>query len=300
MMRAFSFDNILLICKKSMYQLYFLDREPENGEHQFNAEDMARLEQAHTAHLETLAAVEKALAARNLRYREVCRGQPVDCRGYDFVIAVGGDGTLIEASRGLEDQPLLGVNSDPERSWGHFCCTDKAGFPRLLDELLAAKARFLRLTRLKLRLDGELLAVTGMNEVLVSHQRPAAMSLYHLRVGEIEETQRGSGLWISTAAGSTGAILSAGGRIMRPRSRRLQYLPRELFRGDDQHYRLKGGIVAPDQSVRVQSRMREGMISLDGSHYRLPFGFGHRLEVTRAARPLRLVVTGNEGIGKVK
>ena len=295
-MRNRTLDNVLLVYKKSLYRLYFLEKRTRPPEHWFSPVDLAKFEASHRAHEMALAAVKAVLSARGVRFHCVYRARHVDYADHDFVIAVGGDGTLIEAARAVGSQPVLGVNSDPGRSHGHFCCTDHAHFGAMLDAVLAGTARTLKLNRMALKLDDQPLPVTVMNELLVSHERQAAMSLYWLMAGNREEYQRGSGLWISTAVGSTGAIRSAGGRLLSPRSRRLQFLARELFRGGGREYLLSRGFVTPGDKLMVQSAMREGMLFLDGCHYRIPFGFGRTLEASSADCPLHLIVTGREGV----
>lgn len=295
-MPKYTLDHVLLVYKKSLYRIYFLEQRTRPPEHWFSPVDLVRFEAAHRAHEQALAAVQAVLTRRGIRCRSVYRARHVDYRAHDFVIAVGGDGTLIEAARAVGRQPVLGVNSDPGRSHGHFCATDGARFEGMLDAVIAGTARTMKLNRMALKLDDQPLPVTAMNELLVCHERPAAMSLYWLKAGHREEYQRGSGLWISTAVGSTGAIHSAGGALLSPRSHRLQFLARELFRGGGREYLLDRGFVAPGDTLLVQSAMREGMLYLDGCHYRIPFGFGRTLEARAADCPLNLIVTGREGV----
>ena len=94
-------------------------------------------------------------------------------------------------------------------------------------------------------LDGEPESLYILNDILVAHQCPAAMSRYRISVDGQCEEQYGSGVWISTAAGSTAGILSAGGRVMRPGSKRIQYMSRELFDRPDTAYSLRGGTIDP-------------------------------------------------------
>ncbi|HOD00235.1 MAG TPA: NAD(+)/NADH kinase, partial [Myxococcota bacterium] len=50
---------------------------------------------------------------------------------FDLVIAVGGDGTVLDIARFIRNTPLLAVNSSPSTSFGHFCATTSEGFPSL-------------------------------------------------------------------------------------------------------------------------------------------------------------------------
>ena len=118
-----------------------------------------------------------------------------------------------------------------------------------------------------------------LNDALVCHTVPAAMSRYLLTVGKTTEAQRSSGLWISTAAGSTGAVRSSGGLELPIFSTRFQYQPRELFEGHGARYKLKGGALSENERLKVVSQMHEGRIYLDGAHVCLPFEYGARLDV---------------------
>ncbi|RMD79981.1 MAG: hypothetical protein D6820_07410 [Lentisphaerae bacterium] len=287
--------RVLIVYKKSKYQLYFLEqRESLRGLERIDEGEKQRLYESHRVHEETLAYVEDVLRQEGVDYQSMYRAGVHDVRGVEIVISVGGDGTLIEAARYMENQQLLGVNSDPQRSVGYFCAGTRANFRELLKQALAGTLREIRLCRMELILDGIRLPELVMNELLIAHERPSAMSRYELCIGDIREVHYGSGLWLSTAAGSSGAIYSAGGRQQPPRSRRLQFLARELFQKRERGYRLVHGFVGEGQSVFVRSLMREGEIWLDGSHIRHPFGYGAVLEARLAKFPLRLLVTGNE------
>lgn len=205
------------------------------------------------------------------------------------MIAVGGDGTFLEAARGVRDEPILGVNSNPGRSVGSFCAAEAATFERVFLRFVRGKARRQRLHRIQPKINGRPAGPPVLNELLVTHRRPAAMSRYWLRVGKRREEQRSSGLWIATAAGSTGAIRSAGGRLLSRRSSRIQYRPRELYSGGQVRYQLRGGVVPVHRPVRVGSLMKEGLVCLDGDHVTFPFRYGDRLEISASDHPLHLI-----------
>jgi NAD+ kinase len=129
--------------------------------------------------------------------------------------------------------------------------------------------------------------IEGLNDVLICHANPAAMSRYTIRIGTVCEEHRNSGIWFSSAAGSTGAIFSAGGRRMPLESRQVQYMPRELYYTKKILYRLKGGFSG--QSVTVTSHMTHGCIFIDGAHNKLPFGYGKKAIVSPSPNYIRLI-----------
>lgn len=293
-------ENVLVIYKKSIYQLYFDEHRQQliNAHNVFADDDIARFAASHESHCETRKIVGAVLRKHGVRFKEIYRASTVDYSACDFVISVGGDGTFLEAARKITDQPILGVNSDPERSIGAFCSTSGATFEAVFETVLAGKFRTRKLHRMSLVHDGVEQSVAALNDIMIAHASPAAMSKYRLMVGDVVEEQRGSGLWICTAAGSTGGILSAGGRKMALGSKRLQYRPRELFRGAASQYpvqakrrgfQLPGGIVAAEAPVTVESRMREGYAFVDGAHFKLPLPYNSRLEVLNSKYPLKVV-----------
>jgi NAD+ kinase len=251
-----------------------------------------RLHGADREHARTVAAVRQALRERELDAEEI-GGDALPRQGErlgraDLVIPIGGDGTLLGASHYVATGALLGVNSAPGDSIGHFCCTRRALFAATLDAVLEGRRRPVELARLALRLDGRLLREPALNDVLVAHPVPAATTRYRLTVGGRTEEHRSSGIWISTAAGSTAGIRSAGGRVMPRGSRRLQYLVRELLREPGRRYRLPRGFVAPAARLTVSSKMPEGLLWIDGARTIYPFPFGARLDVDTSAPPLRI------------
>src|SRR4029434_11165662 len=96
-----------------------------------------------------------------------------------------------------------------------------------LEALLDRKVGEVRLARMQVTINDRLLPYYALNDLLVAHANPAAMTSYTIQLGTISEPQRSSGLWIATAAGSTAAIRAAGGRMLPLRSRKLQYLVTE-------------------------------------------------------------------------
>lgn len=250
---------------------------------------MQTLQRSHEENQRTLEAVCIALEAVGLPYDCVYRGDLESVARYDMLLSVGGDGTFLEVARYTVDTPVLGVNSDPSRSTAFFCAANRTTIRQRLEALLAGTLHETRLARLQMRLNEILLPHYALNDVLIAHVEPAAMTSYTLRLGQVSEDQKSSGIWVSTAAGSTAAIRAAGGRVMPLRSRKLQYLVREPYVGDGSRYRLVKGFVAPGEVLHFTSKMRRGGLFIDGPHLRVPLGLGDTLQVTTSATPVRVI-----------
>jgi len=283
--------NILLFYKNSTYAGYFLSdrRRLAQLKGMLNSKEIKRFRSTHENHFWSLSYVEAVLKMRKLKFTKACRGSSVNFNRYDFIITVGGDGTFLEAARHVKDQTILGVNSDPAWSVGRFCCAHSKNFEKLLDGILTGRALVKKFNRLHVSFSDGTAAMNVLNDILICHENPAAMSRYYLSIGNIKEEQRSSGIWIATAAGSSGGIHSAGGKVLLQEAQTFQYKPRELYKGRHEHYRLKGAVLKPSQKITLTSLMREGVVFVDGSHVCLPFSFGAKILVTPSSNPLKII-----------
>lgn len=204
-----------------------------------------------------------------------------------LVISVGGDGTLLAASHWVTGATLLGVNSAPRSSVGYLTLTRRTTVARTLARIASGELVPQRVARLEVELEGKVLP-PALNDILIAHEQPAATSRYQLRLGRRAEDHRSSGLWVSTAAGSTAGIRSAGGQAMRLDARQLQFRARELYRARNPDAALEAGFVEPGRELVVESAMEAGWIFLDGSRMATRFPFGARATFRIAAQPLRL------------
>lgn len=288
--------EVVLVYKKSRLALYAHERKNARFEALLARKDeMARaFTEAHEAHTHTLAEVKKALAAAKISYRTRYRAslQAEDTEG-KWVITVGGDGTLLDASHRIRHAPVLGVNSDPDRSVGFLCAAQARNFTEVLDALLHGELSPQAVPRLDAALDDVPIAFPILNDVLVAHKNPAATTRYALSFHDVHEVQKSSGIWLAGPAGSTAAIASAGGAIQALDDTRLQVRVREPYVADQHPHQLEHFFVPRGHQVEVVSRMREGVIYLDGPHQRVAFPLGAVLRIGVGDVPLRLVVTAD-------
>jgi NAD+ kinase len=248
------------------------------------------LMRAHKAHVQTLREARRALRALGARATFRHRSSHGAADAFDLVVTLGGDGTLLWASQSIGPNcPVLAINSAPMDSVGYFCAASSEQLRPALRDALAGKLRQTRLTRMRVELDGEPCSNRVLNDALFSHMSPAATTRYQIRFRGREETHRSSGVWVSTAAGSSAAIRSAGGQLQPIGSPRLQYVVREPYLLADRPYGLLKGLIAPGERLEIQSHMRAGRLYLDGPHIHRPVEIGSRLLFTRSNEPLLLL-----------
>ncbi|HKQ79744.1 MAG TPA: NAD(+)/NADH kinase [Blastocatellia bacterium] len=256
-------------------------------------ETAKRLLHADAEQKRTVDTVRRALKFRKIAFEESSLAKlnaalKRQLAAADLVISIGGDGTLLGASHYVRNGMMLGVNSAPGDSVGHFCVANRRNFVERLDAILNLKWRPVELARLQITLDGKPLPELALNDVLIAHYCPAATTRYLIEIGDHFEEHRSSGVWISTAAGSTAGIGSAGGRRMPLRSRHIQFLVRELYYEPGLEYELTRGLVPPDSGITIASKMPDGRLYIDGARSQYLFPFGARAHFEIAQENLKL------------
>lgn len=258
-----------------------------------NSADHERLVRTQLEHDQSLQHVVSVLSDHGIDARCVIRhpGEHFEIRDdEEMVITVGGDGTFLDASHSvLNDVPMLGVNSAPHSSFGHFCLTDRSGFEAALSSILSGRRKPSSLLRLKLTLDDEVVDIPVLNEVLLAHIIPAGTSRYKLEVGGETASHKSSGLIISTPSGSTGFMRSAAGPIADITDETFAFWVDKPFKTPGVSFPLRGGEVV-DGKLVVTSEMIDGMLYIDGAHIQRPFPHGSNLTVTVHESPLRAYV----------
>ncbi len=283
--------KVLIVYKKSAYETYFKKYRAKHlkGLLKENDNGLLHIRHAHDTHYDSLVAIEKILKKSGIQFQHVYRGKSFNENAFDLVLSLGGDGTFLDAARFTRKKMILGVNSDTRHSVGRFCSTDSKHFEKALQSLLDGRFRVEAVRRMKLKLNGAVYRHPVLNDILVSHACPAGMSHYAVELAGQAEQQRSSGVWVSTAAGSTAGSKSAGGKVYPIDSALLQYRPRELYPAHGVSYQMTGGQIKPSQKIVFISKMQEGMIFLDGAHENLSFRYGDRLEVSSDPSPIKII-----------
>ena len=147
----------------------------------------------------------------------------VDTTGVGLVVSLGGDGTLLRAARIVEysEIPMLGL------SYGHLGFLTCGGPDDLIQTVSDALAGELHVShRMTLdievdfeRPDGSIVTerTFALNDLSLTHGIRGDMIVFDISVsGHHIDRLRGDGFVVSTATGSTGYALAAGGPIVTP------------------------------------------------------------------------------------
>lgn len=281
---------VCIIYKKSVYQKYIESKKSPHLAKLYYAKHplTRRFHSAHQNHSQTLMLVRKILKKYQLPFDELSRKNIGSLKGYDLIITVGGDGTFLKASHHVRDELMLGINSAPKASVGALLTTNAQTFENRLRLFIEAKNEIRILQRIDIRINGKLLATPALNDILLSHQSPAGVCRYLIKVGKEKEEQRSSGLWVATGVGSTAGIAAAGGTKQKPTDARIQYRVREAIRRGP--LKLLKGFLQKGESLNILNQTIDATLFIDGVQTPHPLLFGDQISLTLSTHPLRIVV----------
>ncbi len=141
------------------------------------------------------------------------------CNEADFLISLGGDGTLLSLVRRSygTGKPVLGINAGNLGFLADIRLEEIEGF---IDRLLVGDYRIddrMMIEGYVQRSDGNKEAFFALNDVVITSPKPSRMVQVNASIdGEKFNSYRGDGLIISTPTGSTAYNLAAGGPVIYP------------------------------------------------------------------------------------
>ncbi|MDD5705575.1 MAG: NAD(+)/NADH kinase [Kiritimatiellae bacterium] len=211
-------------------------------------------------------------------------------RAVQAVVALGGDGTLLQAAHCLQDTnlPLMGLNIG---SLGYLTSVGEGQFGTALRALREDRFEISERTMLSSRIrrvggGTEAVDMRALNDVVVSRGASGRLAHIELALDEVPVTTYAcDGLIVATATGSTAYSLAAGGPIVMPGTPALaicMICPHALGARP---------LIVPETthvSIRVASAATPLLLAIDGrDDYALRAG--DWVEVERSQTPARIV-----------
>ena len=185
----------------------------------------------------------------------------------DLAIAIGGDGTMLYASRLARERgtPILGVNRG---RLGFLADVTPDEMIASVDQVLAGDYQKDRRMLLKARLtkaNGEMAVAFALNDVVLQRGGKGGMVDFSTHVaGRYVNTHSGDGLIVATPTGSTAYALSCGGPILEPHIEAVALVP------ICPHTLTDRPIVVPasqDIDIKLLERDRtRAEVTVDGTH----------------------------------
>ncbi|MDH5716720.1 MAG: hypothetical protein OEZ22_03665 [Spirochaetia bacterium] len=286
-------NRIVLVYKKTLIDI-FKEKAFESVFEEKRYALFNQIKKSHYNHeksIENVLNILEKIGIKTVIYARGSGRMPV-IKENDLAVSLGGDGTFIFTSHHCKKNHILGLNSAPQTSIGHYCHAIYAGetqkLERLFDKILSGREKPRQIQRLDFFINNKFCGVPVINDVLVSESSPCTTSRYIIKYNQKSQSQKSSGIWITTATGSSAAYYSAGGKVFeafnKKKQRQFAFQVRELY--GPKKDSIRNGMVNENDKFKVISGMARGKIFLDGSHRFFSFIFGDELTVKFSKNPL--------------
>jgi NAD+ kinase len=183
------------------------------------------------------------------------------CKKSDFLISLGGDGTLISLCRKsfYYKKPILGVYAG---TFGFLTDVKSGEIALFIDKIFENDYRIdtRMLLEVSLHASKSIKKLVAFNDVVFSRTKLSGMTIVDAYIdGELFNSYNGDGLIVSTPTGSTAYNVSAGGPVVYPLTEALILTP------ICPHSLTQRPLVLPvDFEVEFKSSDKETMIIVDG------------------------------------
>lgn len=206
--------------------------------------------------------------------------------GYDTIISLGGDGTLLETLTYVKttEVPILGINTG---RLGFLANISKLDIAKALTSFFEGKYTYDNRTLLQLDMNEALFGDSNfaLNEFTIIKKDTSSMITVKCYInGEYLNSYWADGLMVSTPTGSTGYSLSCGGPVILPHSNNFVITP------VSPHNLNVRPLIVPDESVIsfvIESRGRNFLASLDSRSHAVDASI--KMSVRRADFKARLI-----------
>ncbi|MBR4878218.1 MAG: NAD(+)/NADH kinase [Clostridia bacterium] len=212
----------------------------------------------------------------------------------DFVIAIGGDGTLLHAAPAAakHNKPILGINNGKLGFMTDIDASELDKLSAIKDGTYNIEERMLLDASVVDKGGNELVKETLLNDVVITKGAFSRIVDVKISVNSIPTMEfRGDGIIISTPTGSTGYSLSAGGPIIEPNAKCIAVTPI-----CPHALSIKSFVLSSDRVVCIEPSTvkQDRYISIDGNDH-IEIGVGDKVIVKRSGEVLRMIRVTDQG-----
>ena len=187
----------------------------------------------------------------------------VMCEKSDFLVSLGGDGTLLSLVRRsyAHKKPVVGINAG---NLGFLADVTIEEVDAFLEQLFSNEYRIddrMMISGHIKKKNGDTNAFFAFNDVVITSPKPSKMVQVNASIsGERFNSYRGDGLIISTPTGSTAYNLAAGGPVVYPLTQAFIITPVLAHSLANQ----RPLVVPADFSIELDAEKYEAIATIDG------------------------------------
>ena len=217
-----------------------------------------------------------------------------DFKGYDFVISLGGDGTVLYAARNSSKYglPVFPVNLG---EFGFIASVQPEDWQKELKLFMDGKTVFEKRSMLKvevIRNGKRVYSSLSLNDAVISAERGVSTIMLSVKRNSLPLCRlKADGLILATPTGSTAYSAAAGGPIVSPEVEAFVLTPLNPFSLSSRPI-----VLSPDSNLEItveKSRIKGICLTVDGQE---PFGiqFGDIISVVLNKKKAKLVAGSEE------
>ncbi len=292
-------EKILIVKKLTKYEWdkfrFKLDDDGVLAMYKKEGLNPDRILDSHKNQLNSLEKIKKLLPKSKIINRDNLRS--MDLSNFDLIISYGGDNNFLQVAHNIKNHLVMGINSDPKRSVGALTSVTVDELDDKIKRIISDDFSVDLWPRLSATVNGKKSDNMAVSEIFIGEEKRLLMSRHIINLNGHCEEQKGSGLVISTGAGSTGWYNSASDRFgkernhlnMNKNSKEALFILTEPYTIRDFDYKISQGIISKDDKLKITSLSdNHAVISLDSITI-MPLKEGNTVEIN-FDEPLRVLV----------
>lgn len=211
-----------------------------------------------------------------------------DFKGFDFVVSLGGDGTVLYAARNASKYgiPVFPVNLG---EFGFIASVQPDEWQKELKNFLDGKAVFEKRSLLKVdvsRKGKKVYSSLSLNDAVISVERGVSTTMLSVMRNDLPLCRlKADGLILSTPTGSTAYSAAAGGPILSPELEAFVLTPLNSFSLSSRPI-----VLSPDSKLKIKiekSRSRGICLTVDGQE---PFSLSSDDEISVSMNKKKVIL----------
>ncbi len=217
----------------------------------------------------------------------------IEALNVDFVISIGGDGTVLRTLLFLPNKniPVLGIGMG-ERNF--LSIADPSNYPAILEKVLQGNYKICEEMRLEVEIEGEKQNYPPvLNEVLFGSRITGKTCEIHVGITDKEERHlwhcKADGIIVSTPIGSTAYAYAAGGPVIDTELEGLLIVPLVPV------YRRPVMVLNPNRKIVLWAGTTRSppLLVLDGQ-IRVEVDYLQRVYIKKSQTPARFIVVDDD------
>ena len=203
-------------------------------------------------------------------------------REYDYVISIGGDGTILRSADeiGKLSIPIIGLNRG---RLGFLANSPVEVFDSLIEKIQASKFKISERSIIQVKFEGNI--KSALNEISVSRKNTTSLITIDTKLdNQYLNTYWADGLIISTPTGSTGYSLSCGGPIIMPDSKNFVLTPIAPH-----NLNARPLVVSDEKKIEISINGRESEYFVSADSKIFSVSIDSKLNISKAPYVLKMV-----------